>query len=142
MKHDPIYPYLPLQLPLFPLPNMFPLSFKSSFLLFCLINQEVQLTLPICAWVWGHPLECGKTISVTISKKNNFFVPLLLPAASNFSVQIAPGECLPLLSGEKAWRSQLHQVQRRHSRSFPSSGLHTLSAFSPVLALWLGKGGS
>lgn len=75
MKHDPIYPYFPLQIPLFPLPNMSPPSFKSSFFLFCLINQEVQLMLPICAWVWGHPLECGKPISVTISKKNNFFCP-------------------------------------------------------------------
>lgn len=41
----------------------------NSFQLCLFINHQVQLVLPICAWVWDHPLEHGNPTSVYILKK-------------------------------------------------------------------------
>lgn len=49
-------------------------------LLFLILFHWVHLVLPLCAWVWGHPVECRKPARSHVPNKENLFS---LPEAIN-----------------------------------------------------------
>lgn len=82
--------------------------------LFC-ITRGIQLMLPICVWVWDHPLGRGQYIPVSTHPKNNDF-----PSLSRHQLQITPqpGAChwdpLPLHARIFNWLDSVSVVQLQY----------------------------
>lgn len=66
-----------------------------------LITQEVQLVLPICAWVWCHSVGHGNPSSGHISKGELFFPKETTPCLQHFSKEW--GWCFPTQSMLRFW---------------------------------------